>query len=1366
MQNRRRRHRVSTIAREIQLCEPRTLLSATVTQYGDKAYFVSETAAQIERYDLTSEAWLSPVPLTEGIGLPTVVHVDADGLYVASGQTVYRYELDGSNGTHIMNGSREVSDLMTDGNMLIVAFVSGGNDPQLIFYDKTDNSLLNDSNPWHSRGLTGWSLSPQTNRAFARSVGVSPSDIHYREYTDDGQVTQSSDSRYHGDFPSAYQTWVFSDGSKVIENSGTVYSTDGLSYAGTVNSSFDDVTFLGDEIPIVLRDNTVTAYSRALLPTGSATVGINGDHVFLSQSSAIVFAQTDAGWDVDSVLLSSLNPPEPGAPVDPDGLAYTPGEVYLATNGNVLLFSQAHQSVFEWDPERQRYVDSIPLIGAPEFMTYSEDLNRVYLAYQNGLIRQIDLDAEQPAEVPFASLPQNPMGLQSAGEYLFAVDPSGAWVSHYTFSPDGEMIDNVEWNYFSHQYVWSETNQKMYFFRDSTSPRDILWEEINENGVYYPEEVPGGIRNKKDSPLHSSTGMTHPIHLSPDGNLVLLGSGVFHNSTTLERLTTSLANNITDAAWLGDTLFTLTPTSYQRWEGSSYQLTETQPLTGTAHTLMSLTDDRMLSIVLDEADVPQLTIRDAELNVVPPVEYELTLDGEHRFFESSASHLLTIHRDSPTDAPLEVQLWSSDPSRLTVPAAVTIPAGAASVQVAVTPVDNAASEGSQVVRVRATVADHATADLRLSALDNEPEIIHTDGATIAGEDGTSDQIGVRLPSAPTSDVIVHLDGDEISTPRTLVFNASNWDQIQYAAVGVHDNEIPDGDRPGELLVSVDPATIDAVFAAAGTQSIEITVLDNEPPQPHITGPFGTVDTFRPVLTWRGVEGASQYDIWLEREGDEDNPGRFTTTATSFSAWRGGSLPFGRYKVWVQAEYAEQPASAWDAGEFVVGPRTEIADLTSMRDVTTPLLEWSPLAGVTSYELWVGNQTTGQSAIIHRTDLTEPRFQVEEPLGFGAYGIWVRGIGPDGTRGRWSAAAQHYVGSNPIHSHLTTLSNQPEFTWTDVDGAASYSLWISGPNGQVIQAADLTEPSYTHPDPLVDGRYRWWVLPVTANGRRGRWSRPASVYVGGGRMEFSRESPRSDSTPLISWNDVAEAASYRFFLFSASQQKVVLDESGLTASQLVTPFLLDGEYTIWVQATDENGETGRWSQPHTLTMDTATSGIQATPIESNVSSLEDEVTLSWTATSVANAFDVYATDGEQTYEFSGHTAKTLSLPVQTRGRLVWRVRALYGVNVGAWSDEAIIDTTGRVTILSSPGTVATPQPTIFWKRTAGATHYVVFVRNLDTGVTVVRDDNVEQTSFQTPALSDNRYRIWIQAIGPDGLRGTWSLPLDLTVQTDS
>ena len=126
--------------------------------------------------------------------------------------------------------------------------------------------------------------------------------------------------------------------------------------------------------------------------------------------------------------------------------------------------------------------------------------------------------------------------------------------------------------------------------------------------------------------------------------------------------------------------------------------------------------------------------------------------------------------------------------------------------------------------------------------------------------------------------------------------------------------------PGELLVSVDPATIDAVFAAAGTQSIEITVLDNEPPSPTSPGRSGTVDTFRPVLTWRGVEGASQYDIWLEREGDEDNPGRFTTTATSFSAWRGGSLPFGRYKVWVQAELPNSrlphgtPENLWSARE--------------------------------------------------------------------------------------------------------------------------------------------------------------------------------------------------------------------------------------------------------------------------------------------------------------------------------------------------------------------------------------------------------------------------------------------------------------------
>ncbi|MBW8883810.1 MAG: hypothetical protein JF612_03320, partial [Planctomycetia bacterium] len=168
-----------------------------------------------------------------------------------------------------------------------------------------------------------------------------------------------------------------------------------------------------------------------------------------------------------------MKAPTPGQPVNPVGLAYTPDKIELAADGTLLLFSKANQSVFRWNPATQSYGATIPLVGTPDFMAYSAGTNTIYTAYHSGLIRKIDLGAATPTEVPFTSLQDVPIGLATAGQYLFAVDPSGAWNSHYTFAPDGTKVDSVEWNYYSSEYVWNDANQKMYFFRDDTSPNDL-----------------------------------------------------------------------------------------------------------------------------------------------------------------------------------------------------------------------------------------------------------------------------------------------------------------------------------------------------------------------------------------------------------------------------------------------------------------------------------------------------------------------------------------------------------------------------------------------------------------------------------------------------------------------------------------------------------------------------------------------------------------------------------------------------------------------------------------------------------------------------------------------------------------------------
>ncbi|HWH69793.1 MAG TPA: fibronectin type III domain-containing protein, partial [Candidatus Sulfotelmatobacter sp.] len=188
----------------------------------------------------------------------------------------------------------------------------------------------------------------------------------------------------------------------------------------------------------------------------------------------------------------------------------------------------------------------------------------------------------------------------------------------------GAKVDSKDWNYYSTEFVWSAPNQKMYFFRDDTSPNDLLWEEINANGKAYTNQ-PGGIGASIDSPLHDSAGFTHPIRVAPDGSIVVLGSGAIHNALTLARLTTSLANSFTDAAWLGGELRTVRNISgvaqFQQWTTPNYGQNLVRQVPGSAYRLFALDANRLLAVCLQNA-MPAFYELDASFNVIAPLTLE------------------------------------------------------------------------------------------------------------------------------------------------------------------------------------------------------------------------------------------------------------------------------------------------------------------------------------------------------------------------------------------------------------------------------------------------------------------------------------------------------------------------------------------------------------------------------------------------------------------------------------------------------------------------------------------------------------------------------------------------------------------------
>lgn len=529
---------------------------------GGILYFVQANPPRIKRYDVEAAAWRSDIVLGE---TPTAFTVDSQHLYVSFGRRTSRFSLNGTGEFHLKNTPSEANVLFVIGDFLCL-----GSYGSLWSVDKTSGSQIDFEEFFYSP--QGIDVAPSLRKAFGRSIGVSPSDILVLEMNADGTFGELQDSPYHGDYPSAGQTYVFPGEARVADDSGIVYNTSDLTYSNSLGGAFDDLAFYGD-LPIVLRGGEVIAYSNAFLETGSYKPSKTPLEIFVHGGQVFSFYRDGTGIGVEKFLIDLLEPAEPGQPVDPNGLAYEPDSMVVGKDDVVYLLSRANLSIFRWSIPQRRYLETIPLVEAPSYMAYSAETHRLYLSYPPGPIRQIHL-AESTHETPFVNSPQTPCGLATAGEYLFVCDPSGAWVSHFTYSPAGELIAQREWNYYSEEYVWSEVNGRMYFFRDDTGPNDVHWEEIAADG---------SLGEEGESPYHGEIRTIHPLRVSPDGSTVVLGSGEIFDALTLER-TDSLSNDIADAAWLLGTLFTIRPiegggSELQKW-GANYGVSARRELAG------------------------------------------------------------------------------------------------------------------------------------------------------------------------------------------------------------------------------------------------------------------------------------------------------------------------------------------------------------------------------------------------------------------------------------------------------------------------------------------------------------------------------------------------------------------------------------------------------------------------------------------------------------------------------------------------------------------------------------------------------------------------------------------------------------------
>lgn len=557
---------------------------------GDIVYFTFATPARIERYDLVQGKWLSSIALTD---TPAAFAVDADGISVAYGRTVYTRSLDGTNETALYNDANTIRALMNAPGFVVVAS-GGSSQTYLTTLRRSDRQFVATFSATYAFG-GGLAIDPANRRIYGIDTYTSGASTQSVTFNADGTWPsgypgyQSAGSYY---YTSANQprSFVSPDGAILILGAGYVYDPVSLTYRASLAGVVNDLAFVGNDVPVVLRDSKLVAYSNTFLESGSATlaktaqgIAYNAGQVFAFSADAI----QASGIAVEKVVYASFSTAVPGAPIDPSSLDFIPDKVIPAGNDTFWLYSKTNQSVFLWSAADWGYAESLRIHASADYMAYSEAGNRLYFGYSTGEIWKLDLAAESPVEQPFANLPAAAMGLQTAGSVLFTVDSSGSWETYTTFNASGTKIASQDWNDYSRELVWSPLRKRMFHFRDGTSPNDLEYNTINTDGTF---------GTAGETPYHGTYTITPPIRLSTDETGVLIGSGVVFDATTLV-YAGSLANPIIDAVSVNNRWHTIrlsgTETQLQIW---SQNLLFERGLTvpGYPHRILSLADGRLL----------------------------------------------------------------------------------------------------------------------------------------------------------------------------------------------------------------------------------------------------------------------------------------------------------------------------------------------------------------------------------------------------------------------------------------------------------------------------------------------------------------------------------------------------------------------------------------------------------------------------------------------------------------------------------------------------------------------------------------------------------------------------------------------------
>ena len=383
------------------------------------------------------------------------------------------------------------------------------------------------------------------------------------------------------------------------------------------------------------------------------------------------------------------------------------------------------------------------------------------------------------------------------------------------------------------------------------------------------------------------------------------------------------------------------------------------------------------------------------------------------------------------------------------------------------------------------------------------------------------------------------------------------------------------------------------------------------PQVTIKRPTGPTFQNPPLLEWQAVPGATSYDVFVARASKPQEPVIFLPVKSATSYQVPKSLANGDYIFTVRARRQHQVTTINLAGTPTSGSY-RISLTTSGKDGT------ALTTGTISFAATAANIQAAVTAlkgyenatVISVDETSNQKFLLEIPQTNGRVEVNVIGsISPgtlssstkymDDVSGIRSASVRFSafndkttvtapgitgpVGiTNIVAGQRLVTDSRPVITWTAIDKAARYDVWVHRANtNPTYLVTTAAANSYLFDQDIKPGNYTVWIRAISTTGKMTDWSSPYSFTATGGVPVITSPAAGDNVIPIpdITWTPVVGAKSYSIQIAWLGEDFTYIQTVGITLPTFApTDPLPTGSYRVWVQAVTEDGTTLPWSAP--------------------------------------------------------------------------------------------------------------------------------------------------------------------------------------------